>query len=75
MNVLKGDLSVVGPRPVVHHEITKHLGPKASKILSIRPGLTGLWQISGRSDVSYANRIKMDEQYVDSHSILLDLKL
>lgn len=74
-NVLKGDLSVVGPRPVVHHEITKHLGPKASKILSIRPGLTGLWQISGRSDVSYANRIKMDEQYVDSHSILLDLKI
>lgn len=74
-NVLKGDLSVVGPRPVVQYEITKHLGPKAAKILSIRPGLTGLWQVSGRSDTCYSKRIKMDEQYVDSQSILLDLKI
>lgn len=74
-NVLRGDLSIVGPRPVVHHEVTQHLGPKAAKILSIRPGLTGLWQVSGRSDISYAHRIKMDEQYVDSQSIYLDLKI
>lgn len=74
-NILKGNLSVVGPRPVVHYEVTKHLGPKAAKILSIRPGLTGLWQVSGRSDTSYANRIKMDEQYVDSQSIYLDIKI
>lgn len=74
-NVLKGDLSVVGPRPVVHYEVTQHLGPKAAKILSVRPGLTGLWQVSGRSDVSYANRIKMDEAYVDTHSMFLDLKI
>lgn len=74
-NVLKGDLSVVGPRPVVEYEITKHFGSKAYKILSIRPGLTGLWQVSGRSDLSYSTRIKLDEQYVDSHSFLLDLKL
>ena len=75
LNVLKGDLSVVGPRPVVQMEVTKHLGPKAAKILSIRPGLTGLWQISGRSDTSYEKRIQLDEQYIDNHSILLDLKL
>lgn len=74
-NILKGDLSVCGPRPMVQHEITKHLGPKAAKILSIRPGLTGLWQISGRSNVSYAIRIKMDEQYVDEHSMYLDIKI
>lgn len=74
-NVLKGDLSVVGPRPVVHYEVSKHLGPKAGKILSIRPGLTGLWQVSGRSDISYAKRIQMDEHYVESQSIYLDLKI
>jgi exopolysaccharide production protein ExoY len=43
--------------------------------LSIRPGLTCLWQVSGRSDVSYNRRIQLDEQYVDSHSLLLDLKI
>ncbi len=74
-NVLKGDLSVVGPRPVVHEEIVKHYGMKAAKILSIRPGITGMWQVSGRSDTSYSTRIKLDEKYVDNHSISLDLKL
>ena len=74
-NVLKGDLSVVGPRPVVRYEIIHHYGPHAAKILSIRPGLTGLWQVSGRSDTSYAYRIKLDEQYIASQSFLLDLKL
>lgn len=74
-NVIRGDLSVVGPRPMVHHEITKHLGPKATKILAIRPGLTGLWQVSGRSNTTYAERIKMDELYVDSQSLLLDIKI
>jgi len=75
-NVLKGDLSVVGPRPVVQEEIDKYLGAKAYKILSIRPGLTGLWQVSGRSDVTcYTTRIQLDEAYVDNHSLLLDVKL
>lgn len=74
-NILRGDLSVVGPRPVVKTEVTKHLGPKAAKILSVRPGLTGLWQVSGRSDTSYAKRIELDEKYVDSHSFWFDIKL
>jgi undecaprenyl-phosphate galactose phosphotransferase len=74
-NVLKGDLSVVGPRPVVQEEVVKHLGIKANKILSIRPGLTGIWQVSGRSDTSYSNRILMDEEYVDTQSLTLDIKL
>jgi exopolysaccharide production protein ExoY len=74
-NVLKGDLSVVGPRPVVHAEIARHFGVKANKILSIRPGLTGIWQVMGRSDTSYSMRIMLDEKYVDTHSLLLDLKL
>jgi len=74
-NVLKGDLSVVGPRPVVQEEIDEHFGVKAYKILSIRPGITGIWQVSGRNDTSYETRIKMDEQYVDKHSLFLDIKL
>lgn len=75
-NVLKGDLSVVGPRPVVREEVEKYFGVKAYKILSIRPGLTGPWQVSGRSDIiSYQKRIELDEYYVDHHSIKLDLKL
>lgn len=74
-NVLKGDLSIVGPRPVVYEELLKHFGTKAHKILSIRPGLTGIWQVSGRSNTSYQERIKFDEQYVDNRSLLMDVKL
>jgi len=74
-NVLKGDLSVVGPRPVVKDEIINHYGPKARKILSIRPGITGLWQVSGRSDTSYQTRIAMDEHYIENRSFFMDLKL
>lgn len=74
-NVLKGDLSIVGPRPVVYEEVIRHLGAKASKILSIRPGITGIWQVSGRSDLSYETRIRLDEEYVDKRTLLLDMKL
>lgn len=74
-NVLKGDLSVVGPRPVVKAELTKYFGAKAFKILSVRPGITGIWQVSGRSDTSYKTRVMLDEKYVDDRSMLLDIKL
>lgn len=74
-NVLKGDLSVVGPRPVTPEEVVKHFGKKASKILSVRPGITGIWQVSGRSNTTYAERIAYDERYVSCRSLLLDIKL
>lgn len=74
-NVLRGDLSVVGPRPVVEEELIKHFGTKAKKIFSIRPGITGMWQISGRNDTSYSTRIRLDEHYVDGRSFLMDLKI
>lgn len=74
-NVLKGDLSVVGPRPVVEEEISKHFGTKAQKILSIKPGITGLWQISGRNNTTYAQRIALDEYYVDNRTLFMDLKI
>ena len=75
-NVLKGDLSIVGPRPVVKDEIDTFYHVKAHKILSIRPGITGIWQVSGRNDIhSYEKRVLMDEYYVENHSLLLDIKL
>ena len=74
-NVLKGDLSVVGPRPVTSAEIERYYGDKASKILSIRPGITGIWQTSGRNLISFEERVQLEENYVDKHSFLLDLVL
>lgn len=75
LNVLKGDLSVVGPRPIVEEEASKFYGKNALEILSIRPGLTGLWQVSGRSNTSYNERISMDLTYLKTRSLGLDLKL
>lgn len=74
-NVLKGDLSIVGPRPVVEIEVTKFLGPKAATILSIRPGLTCLWQVAGRSNTSYDMRVILDEHYVQNRSLLMDIRI
>jgi len=75
-NVLKGDLSVVGPRPVVPDELLKHFDHEATqKILSIRPGITCIWQVSGRNDTSYRTRVKLDKRYVETRSLFLDLKL
>ena len=74
-NVLRGDLSVVGPRPVVRCELEKFYGVKAKRILSIRPGLTGLWQVSGRNDLTYFARIRLDELYIEKQNLVLDLIL
>lgn len=74
INVLKGDLSLVGPRPIVEKEICKY-GQYADKLFSVIPGITGYWQSHGRSDTSYDERIKMDMYYIDNKSILLDIKI
>jgi exopolysaccharide production protein ExoY len=71
-NVLKGDMSIVGPRPIVLGEVSKYADGIA-EYLSARPGLTGLWQISGRSDTSYAQRIELDRRYVREWSFLGDV--
>jgi exopolysaccharide production protein ExoY len=83
INVLKGDLSIVGPRPFVligpkegyQEEIKTYLGDKTEKILSIRPGITGLWQISGRSEISIKERLLLEEKYIDNQSFWMDLSL
>lgn len=71
-NVLKGDMSVVGPRPLVVEELPKY-GRHIDKVLTIRPGITGLWQVSGRNDVPYHRRIQMDVYYVNFRNFLMDL--
>lgn len=71
-NVLKGDLSLVGPRPIVSAELERY-GDHSGLFLHIKPGLTGLWQVSGRSDVSYENRVKLDIYYIENWTLGLDL--
>ena len=72
VNVLTGDLSLVGPRPVTKAELDRY-GEKVGILLSARPGITGYWQINGRSEVSYPERVRMDIAYVSGWSLRLDL--
>ena len=72
LNVLKGDMSVVGPRPLVTEELPKY-GRHIDKVLTIRPGITGLWQVSGRNDIPYERRIQIDVYYVHCRNLILDL--
>ena len=71
-NVLKGDMSLVGPRPIVHDEIEKY-GPVFEEYLRVRPGLTGLWQISGRNNLTYEERVRLDQYYVSNWSVWFDI--
>ncbi len=72
INVLTGSMSLVGPRPYLPGEI-KDMGDYFNPIVSCKPGITGMWQVSGRSDVSFNERLKLDEYYADNWSIWLDL--
>ena len=73
-NILIGHMSVVGPRPVVKDELEMY-GQAADCYLRSRPGLTGLWQVSGRNDVSYGTRVAFDQHYVENWSFLADIKI
>ena len=74
LNVLRGDLSLVGPRPVTIAELARY-GENVPHLLSVRPGLTGYWQINGRSALGYDERIRLDLAYVSSWSLKLDLRI
>ena len=74
LNVLKGEMSLVGPRPIVQAELDHYAG-SARHYLAARPGLTGLWQISGRSDTTYAERVRLDRFYVMNWSLWRDLRI
>jgi Undecaprenyl-phosphate galactose phosphotransferase WbaP len=72
INILKGEMSLVGPRPIVDDEVEKY-GEDFNRIFSVKPGMTGLWQVSGRSDTDYAERVSLDTYYLQSWSVWLDL--
>ncbi|WP_296718862.1 sugar transferase [Erythrobacter sp.] len=74
INVLRGEMSIVGPRPIVEAEAERY-GQHFALYCLVRPGLTGLWQISGRSDVRYFERVLIDARYVSSKSVLRDLRI
>lgn len=74
INVLKGDMSLVGPRPVVEEEIVEYKERKAL-FLSVKPGVTGYWQVSGRSNVGYPERVDLEVHYVYNKSLLFDIKI
>lgn len=74
-NVLRGDMSLVGPRPVTEDELSTYYGADASWYVQVRPGLTGPWQVSGRSGIGYAERVRLDVDYVRNPSVRRDLAL
>ena len=71
-NVLRGDMSLVGPRPIIADEL-KRYGRYADCYLAARPGVTGLWQVSGRSDVDYDHRVRLDREYIERRCVSLDI--
>ncbi len=73
LNVVRGEMSLVGPRPVRPRELIECYGPHADRVMSAKPGLTGLWQVSGRSSIDYEQRIQLDLVYIERRSLLYDL--
>jgi undecaprenyl-phosphate galactose phosphotransferase len=81
LNVLKGDMSIIGPRPLYRTELDEHLKshPKDKKyledILFVKPGITGIWQVSGRNKIPLSQRLKMEAQYSKNINLLTDIKI
>jgi len=73
-NVLRGDMDLVGPRPITVGELTRY-GRVRWHYLSVRPGITGLWQVSGRNNTSYAERVALDRTYVEQRSVWGDVRI
>nr|WP_302931738.1 sugar transferase [Methylobacterium sp.] len=74
LNIITGEMSIVGPRPVVTDELALY-GSDARHYYATRPGLTGAWQVSGRNDVSYEERVRLDRDYVENWSFATDLQI
>lgn len=74
INVFRGEMSIVGPRPITGEELVKY-GKHAGTLLSVKPGITGLWQISGRNNISYEQRVQLDVEYIKRKSIQTDIKI
>jgi undecaprenyl-phosphate galactose phosphotransferase len=74
INVLKGDMSLIGNRPYLPRE-KKDMGENFDKIVSVKPGITGYWQVSGRNDISFAKRVELETYYAENYSLKLDIKI
>ena len=74
LNVLWGDMSLVGPRPPLPREVARY-DSDTGRRLRVRPGMTGLWQVSGRSDLSWSEAVRLDLYYVDNWSMMQDLSI
>jgi lipopolysaccharide/colanic/teichoic acid biosynthesis glycosyltransferase len=74
INVIRGEMSLVGPRPVVREELER-FGERAALVLSVTPGMTGLWAVNGRNEVSYEDRVELECRYVREWSLRLDLRI
>ena len=73
-NVLRGEMHLVGPRPVVVQEIPRY-GEHKRHYFAVKPGMTGLWQVSGRNNLTYAQRVALDARYVETRSLWMDLRI
>lgn len=73
-NVLVGEMSLVGPRPAVPSEVVQY-GPEERRRLAVRPGITGLWQVRGRSEIPFDEQVALDVAYIESQSLLGDLRI
>jgi Undecaprenyl-phosphate galactose phosphotransferase WbaP len=73
-NVLRGDMSLIGPRPIVEQELAKY-GPAFALYSQVLPGLTGLWQVSGRNNISYHERVQLDSHYIRAWTLAIDLRV
>jgi lipopolysaccharide/colanic/teichoic acid biosynthesis glycosyltransferase len=74
VNVVRGDMSLVGPRPALPDEAARY-GDYVRRRLVVKPGLTGLWQVNGRSDLSWEESVRLDLRYVENWSLVLDLQI
>jgi lipopolysaccharide/colanic/teichoic acid biosynthesis glycosyltransferase/GGDEF domain-containing protein len=74
-NILKGEMSLVGPRPPIPYEVEKYSLWHCGRVFEVKPGLTGLWQVSGRSKTSFDDMVRLDLQYADNWSLWLDIKI
>ena len=74
LNVLKGEMSLVGPRPYLEREL-EDIGDYYPYIVAVKPGITGLWQVSGRNDVTFEERLELDKEYHEKRNMKIDLKI
>ena len=74
INVLRGEMSIIGPRPIVKEEKKKY-GKNLKKVLLIKPGISGLWKVSGRNNLTYKRRVLLDINYVENFNLLMDLRI